>query len=336
MQSYFPEPGYIHDTVAFLKSYLEKIVTGGIQKEQAERTHYNSIFSKSETGNIRIPHYLYPFVCRHKGRRPFLASLLLDNRPYEQYSYDRVKILLDNNQYLRSCFVEYYFNSSDQRAIFKKAGAYPDGLDMITQQAVEPVIGTYLYYTLIHFDEVIRTLADVVHNLYIVVECEHKEFLIKNPEFIRSFQSGINMEKLKILAKTKDTPLFSMSLLDSDIISAKIDNPGFFLLGCKCGNVLDTRHKYLSANPYTFAEAIGSSVRYDIYRALLNQSPMTRSELEIKLNTSRGSLTHNLDVMRDKGLLIVDHQTGLTQYYRLDPEYIRAVAALILDDVRLL
>lgn len=336
MNHYTPKPGYIYDAVAVLTRYLDETEPSGLCKKQIESNYYASIVSMLAEFNIVIPHYLYPFTCRYKERRPLLSSLLLDSHPYAKHSFEHAKTMLENNQFLRRRFAEYYFNSSDHRSIFKTAQEHPSCIDMLKQQAADPSVSMYIHYTLIHFDKVAETLAAVFQSLYIVIESAHKEFVIKNPGFLHSFQSGANVEKLKMLAGIKEAPRFSISLLTPDMISTKIDDPGFFLLGYMCGDILDARHKHLNATPFTLAEAIGNPVRYDIYRALLARSPMTRFEMEKQLCMSRGSLDHNLEVMRDKGLLVVDHQTGLTRHYRLDPEYIRTVAELLLDDVRAL
>ena len=99
--------------------------------------------------------------------------------------------------------------------------------------------------------------------------------------------------------------------------------------------MLDDRYKYAGLTPQTLALALGSRSRYDIYKALLKKSAMSRSEIEIELRMSRSEIEYNLTDMREHGFEVARRQ-GNTNYYKINPEFIRVTAGALLEDVRLM
>lgn len=205
---------------------------------------------------------------------------------------------------------------------------------MIKQREFDPKTEVEIYYISIHFDDVIQSLTETIQVLYNVVNNEHNHFFSQSSDFTDSLQDEINLGKLRVLVQSQtETLKFSLSLMDKFKLGFKESDPCFFLLGYKFEAILDNRYKYINANPYSFAQAIGNPAKYDVYRALLNKSPMSRFEMERMLHLSRAALDHNLKAMRDAGLLIIDHQDGLTNYYRLDFDFIKTVADHMLETI---
>ena len=322
------QPGCLYDTVAFLLYYFDET-----KKYDSKNLFFTKIKETLHQAKTIIPQYLLPFAYQYNGQPSFLFSLLLDGS-YIDWTITRTTTIFANKQYMRRRFSEYFFDSSDQSQIFKKLTNHPDNIEMIKQRKFEPFIEIYMYYIATHFDEAIQILINTLNFLYPQIDREHNDFLNSSPEFINSLKSENNIEKLKKLAHIK-SKIFqaSLTLSDESKIFFNDSNPDFILLGSKYESVLDTRYKYIYADPFSFAQAIGNTARYDIYRALINKSPMSRFELEKTLHLSRAALDHNIKIMRETGILIVDHQKGLTNYYKIDNEYIRIVANSILEDI---
>ena len=327
MKNLHTETGCLYDTMAFLSRYFAETIEDG-----AGDTFFNKIKETLKHTGIAIPQYLYPLLYRYNDRPLFLLSLLLDG-PYSGWNLERTTTILKNKQYLRRRFSEYFFDSSDQAAVFKKLTEHPGGIEMIKKREFDPEIEVYIYYIFIHFDEIIQSLTEIIQTIYNAVNNEHNDFLTQS-SFMDSVQNSVTAGKLSALAQSKNEILkFGLTLMDETMLGLKDTDPGFILLGYKYETILDTRYKYINADPYSFAQAIGNPARYDIYKVLLNESPMSRFEMKKTLHLSRAALDHNLKVMRKTGLLIVDHQEGLTNFYKLDPDYIRTATGHILEGV---
>lgn len=330
------EPGCLYDTVAFLSRYFEETVSNSVVKGNSNNPYYINVKKQLEKSSISLLHYLCPFVGLYKGNLSFLHSYFFDEETFSECSLNKALVKLKNTQYFRRRYIEHYFNSSDYRTVFRKVSTHPDGINLIKQHAFDPTIEMYIYYSLIKIDEVTIALLSALETVYNKVEEEHKRFLAGSPEFISVFQSDAIAGKLRTLGQVENKTLrFSITLMDDHRIDHFESEPGFFLLGHKYEEVLATRYRYINATPFSFASVIGHLPRYQIYQALLEKSPMTRADMEKKLHLSRSALDHNIKVMCDSGMLVIDHQAGLSNFYKLDTEYIRIAAEFLLESVNI-
>ena len=324
------DTGCVFDTLVFLSEYFEEIFAGQTGRKENANQYYLNIKQGLNQKGIAIPHYLVPFFHRRKKNAFFLYGVIFD-RPYGDCSYVRLKRVIQNRSFMKRGFAEYYFSHTDSATVQKLIDAdHPGVIDLLRQQPAAPELESYLLYAILKFEPVLQELNVVIEAVYQEIAEAQQSFLSQTENFTAALQKDSVLNKLKAISKPAGAGgppfTFSLSLMDGDLISFHPDEPSFFLLGYDFELVLERKYKYCDVTPYSFAQAIGNPARYDIYRVLLGNPPMTAAEIGKKLHLSRNALAYNLKEMQDSGLLAVDHVKGLTFYYRIDHEYIRVVS----------
>lgn len=335
MRHHENEPGCVHDTLLFLRYYLEE--TAGPQAPP-DNPHYRAIKARLEGSGKTIPLFLYPLILRRDGRLSFLDMLLFDDRAFEQCTLKQVSITLNNQGYLSRRFHEYFFPGHDMGTARNKLHAAPGGLEYIKGFAFAPELELYIYYIAIHLEEAAEALKTAFGDVHAEAEAEQTAFMTDKPEFAAKLAPDSSaVAKLRAISGAQDGIAhpyrFSLTLLEPGAILFHADDPAYYLLGCEYAAVLEAKHKYADVTPFTFAQAIGNEAKYEIYQALTKRGSMTRGELEMTLRMSRSEVEYNLDGMRDKGLVIVDRQQGNAYYYKINPEYIRVVTNILLGGI---
>jgi len=340
MRYYQSEVGCVYDTLFFLSRFLSESV--GMENEEAPRDSLHCLELKNRISeqNISIPHVLYPLTVRYQGLPSFMDIVLFQERAYDECSLRHIDSILSNQNYLYRRYCEHFFPQHDMRNINSMIGTYPHGLEMIKSYRLPPQLEFYIFYATVHFEKVTEALKKAFLSVYVEIEKEHTAFLSENPDFTAGLSMDtLQMEKLRAISGVQDEgefPFrFSLSLMEPELIQPNNREPASYILGCAFEKVLDERYRYAGLTPYTFALAIGSAARYEIYQALMKKSVMSRTELEKELRMSRSEIEYNLNSMREKGLVEVARRQGNTNYYKINPEFIRVVANTLLEDIQL-
>lgn len=339
MRNYNADPGCIYDTLFFLSHFHAQLAGAGDEGGRITTPYYLDIEASAASQNIIIPLTLYPLVVRHQGKPSFLDYVLYEDRAFDECSLRQTEITLGNLSYLNRRFCEHFFPQHDVRRVKNSLGAYPDGLDMLKAYAFPPQMEFYIYYAAVHFDQVADDLKSAFLSIFAELAKSHTAFLSENTKFSAELNMGtIQMEKLKAISgqqDEKDFPFrFFLSLMEPELILPNSQKPAQFILGSSFDKVLDERYKYTGLTPYSLAIAIGNKPRYDIFRMLTKRFAMSRNELEKELRTSRSEIEYNLNVMRERGLVEVARRQGNTNYYKINPEFIRVTAGALLDDAK--
>lgn len=326
------EPGCVFDTLAFLSGHFEETLAApsGGQVSIASNTYYREVKSILDQKSVIIPHCLHPFFHR-TGESGFFLNHIIFDRPYGNFSFDRLKRILQNRAYIKRSLAEYYFPRAESAELQKILNTeHPGVIESLKRHQPDPALESCLLYIFFRFDQVAQELSDLVEAIYREISNAQQGFLSQSGDFAAALKKDSVLGKLRVIGKTEDYGgqrlTFSLSLMDRGRISCHPDEPAFFLLGYDFENRLEHEFKYSGVTPYSFALAISNTTKYEIFRMLIGNPPMTAADIAKRLHVSRNALTYNLAEMQSSGLLVLDHVKGLTYYYRLDYEYIRVVS----------
>lgn len=331
MTHFIREYGEIYDALLFLSLYFNEPKSQ--ESEHTTNQVYYSILERVHEGSCEIPDYLQPF-CYGSVKDTFLYKITFEDRPYTQCSCKRLLQALRNKTFVQRKYVEHFLPNADAVSIRKMIQLeHPASIELLQKASLPTGTETLFLYTLIYFDTIIQTLCQTIEKLCQQVSDIQQEFLAKNPTIQETAFSSSTAEKLRVLADVDVSADLSVSISVLDVLHLSFSpfEPSAFLLGNAFEVVLDTRYKYATVTPFTFAQAIGNQTRYDIYKTLLENSPQSTAELCMQLHLSKNSITYNLNEMLSQGILLLDHVKGLSHYYRIDQEYIRFVAGLLTE-----
>lgn len=324
------DPGCVYDTLAFLSEYFDaQAKPADNQETPTANFYYQDIKLRLVQRGVSIPHYLRPFFHR-KGPLESLLYNITFERPYSECTFERLNRMIKNQAYIKRSLAEYYFPHAESGEIRKLLDAeHPGVMDLLKRKPVGESLESCLLYAFLRFEAVQRELVAAVESVYSVIAEAHQNFLSQT-DIAAALRKDPVLRKLRAIAGSVDDgeppSNFSLSLIHKDIISHHPDDPSFFLLGYAFELSLEREHRYCGVSPFTFAQAINNPAKYDIFRTLAGNPPMTAADISKKLHLSKNALTYNLKEMQASGMLVVDHVKGLTFYYRLDFGYIQVIS----------
>lgn len=331
------EIGGIYDTLSFLSSYTvehEKRLSSGVMKEPSV---YYQALREAVQSKTTVPPFLYPFFTQRKDTKSFMESVFFD-RGYSQCTFDRLQLILKNHSYIKRCFIAYCFPDADEQALSKlNRMDHPEVIDILIQRSMDSVNGAYFFYTLMNFDTVVQTLADVVAEVYKQIDAL-RHSIIQN-----SYGQAWKQESVstKLMAITKTTEMdasdltISISLMEPSLLSFRTDERTLILLGYDYEEQLNTVYRYSDISLYSFAQAISSNpAKYEIYQALLEHSPMTSADLSIRLKLSRSTLNYNLTDLVKSRIVIATPINKRTYSYSVNAEYMQLISSQISESLK--
>lgn len=325
------EVGCIYDTLLFLSAWAAEESTDANDVLSA----YHEDAKQFIIQNTRFPRYLFPFLHRHGENESFLFNLFFGrDHEYSNCSSEMLQYTLNNKSYVKRAFWEYYLPNADARAVHNIITMEnPDKVaETLEQRSTSRNIDTFLFYILADFDKVVGDLYDIVNSVCTQMNELRGRIL---PDLCEDFLRKDSVyRKLKTItgANVKNESEFtvSVSLMKADVFSYLVNERNFVLLGYDFEKRLDSEYKYADVSLYSFAQAIASNpLKYDIFTALLAQSPLTTAELSIQLNMSRSALDYNIKEMAKSRLITVEPVDKRTNSYSINYEYLQVVSHLL-------
>lgn len=323
------EIGCIYDTLMFLSAWINE-TTGNIAEMNNDLSAYYNDVKQSIKQNTELPRYLYPFLYRNGEAESFLFSLIF-NREYSKCNFDLLRYTLTNKLFIKMSFLSHYIpNVKDQtiRDVVKMENSN-NVIEALAKRSTDRNTDTYLFYIFANFDNVIQALYDVVHSVYSQMETLRKFIL---PDFItKTLKKETVYKKLRAITNAnvlnESDFTVSVSLMKTDILSYRTDERNFILLGYDFEKRLESEYKYCDVSLYSFAQAIASNpLKYDIFTALSNQSPLTAADLSMRLNTGRSALDYNISEMVKSKILTIEPINKRTYSYNINKEYLQIIS----------
>lgn len=324
------EVGCIYDTLAFLSAFTKESIDGLSDKTVAETSAYYRKWEGIIKGKITVPNFLCLFFNRPKDACSFMHSVFFD-RPYSECTYERLRLVMNNRLHMKKRFIAYHFPEADEPTINKLLTMDShDVIDILIRRSMDSIQEIYFFYTFINFESVLQTLFDVVKKVYSEISDLRGFDLPAYDEFIKQEST---FSKLKAITNTLEVSdadfTIALSLMESDTFLYHASERNFVLLGYDFEKRLDTDYKYSDVTLYSFAQAIGNPVKYDICNSLLTQSPMTSADLSLQLNLSRPALDYNLNEMVKSRLVLASPINKRTNNYSINNEYLKCVSRLL-------
>lgn len=324
------ETGCIFDTLTFLSAWIGEIT----KKESANANNvladYYHDAKQSIMKNTKLPCYLYPFLCRHGDNESFLFHLFFESK-YSKCNFDTLNHTLNNKSYIKRKFISFHIPTANDQAVNNVIKMdNPDSvIEVLAQRSTDKDTDTYLFYILSNFDEVIETLHDVVHS--VCMQMYSLRQLLLPDLCAKALKKETVYDKLKAItsanALNESSFTVSVSLMNPDLFSYRTGERNFILLGYDFEKRLDSEYRYIDISLYSFAQAIASNpLKYDIFTALYNESPLTAADISMRLNASRASLDYNLSEMVKSRIIITEQINKRTYNYRINDEYLQIIA----------
>lgn len=330
MLNYVLEPGVLLDSIVFLTRYCDEKAHC---PQNGGNPHYIAIRESAIRTGLQVSGHLAPLFCRHNGQPSFLQDLLLSDIPYSGQCGDEWARRLRTRTGFLTCMIRYFLpDARDDDTKKMIAMEYPYSLEIVERHLNTCISKAEFIYTFYHADKVQKDIESTLALVLGEVSKCHHLYTEENPDFMKYLQRKDSVKKLSSISGLSGDGLrFSLSLLDPHIITYHPEEPCFFILGCRCGEVLNTKYKYCTVTPLSFARDLGNDAKCVIFEALMTGAIMTAGDMERELHLSRNAVARNIKQLRESGIVKLSETKGLTHYYTIDREYLIALA----DNIRL-
>lgn len=319
------ELGCVYDTICFfsLRFHACDAIPSMFLKLEQQLTK----------ADIIVEDYLRPLFSPHNNHCSWFRTLFQKER--NNMTRLRLNLVLNNRQYLVDSLLTYFFPTASvpERTLLKNASA-PQILDLIKREKIEPEMELYLLYILFHLQETLETFSKIVMAVFNEIYTLHNHYLAQENPFATALRNTNVMDKLCSIAGVQSDSALScgLTLLEPDCMLHIISECPSFILGVNFKGQLDRQYKYCNVTPYSFATAIGNSVKYEIFKIFLkhNPTPISITDIALQYHASRNALNYNIKEMLHSGLIKLDHIQGQTYFYKLDIDFLEYVGEQLL------